>query len=221
MLKSLLAAASFAALPLSTAPAQAAVNLVTNGDFETGSGTNVTGWTLDNIADSNSILILEGSDYIPCCGANGTTASLNNKFLSFGAGDSPNNPARLFQFVTTRPGSYLLSFDAAAIQGTQEIGYGVFDLTANSFAAFGSVTRSGGNNLDTLFQTFSRRFTTTGNITSIQFTDFSQTFSTDGFLDNVRITAIPEPGNWALMIGGFCLVGAGMRRRSQIPYSFG
>ena len=34
------------------------------------------------------------------------------------------------------------------------------------------------------------------------------------FLDGVSLTAVPEPATWAMMIGGFALIGAAMRRRS-------
>lgn len=32
-------------------------------------------------------------------------------------------------------------------------------------------------------------------------------------IDNLRIAAVPEPATWALMIGGFALAGAALRRR--------
>ncbi|MGL4541450.1 MAG: PEPxxWA-CTERM sorting domain-containing protein, partial [Polymorphobacter sp.] len=31
-------------------------------------------------------------------------------------------------------------------------------------------------------------------------------------LDNVSVTAVPEPASWALLIGGFGLVGSALRR---------
>lgn len=34
-----------------------------------------------------------------------------------------------------------------------------------------------------------------------------------GALDNVAISSVPEPASWAMMIGGFGLVGANLRRR--------
>ena len=34
-------------------------------------------------------------------------------------------------------------------------------------------------------------------------------------IDNVSITAVPEPASWALMIGGFALAGAALRRRDR------
>ena len=37
----------------------------------------------------------------------------------------------------------------------------------------------------------------------------------DDFMVRMTVTAIPEPATWAMLIGGFGLVGAAMRRRSQ------
>lgn len=34
-------------------------------------------------------------------------------------------------------------------------------------------------------------------------------------IDNVSITAVPEPESWAMMIGGFALAGAALRRRAR------
>ena len=35
------------------------------------------------------------------------------------------------------------------------------------------------------------------------------------FIDAVALTAVPEPGTWAMMIGGFGMAGGLMRRRSR------
>ncbi len=37
-----------------------------------------------------------------------------------------------------------------------------------------------------------------------------------GGFDNVALTAVPEPASWALMIGGFGLTGAALRRRRTL-----
>jgi PEP-CTERM motif len=34
------------------------------------------------------------------------------------------------------------------------------------------------------------------------------------------VTAVPEPASWAMMIGGFGLIGAAARRRSRPAVSF-
>jgi hypothetical protein len=45
--------------------------------------------------------------------------------------------------------------------------------------------------------------------------------SSAGQFDNIvlnEIAAVPEPASWAMMIGGFAIVGASMRRRSQVSF---
>lgn len=39
-------------------------------------------------------------------------------------------------------------------------------------------------------------------------------------LDNVSITAVPEPGTWALLFAGFIVIGSVMRRRRNVTVSF-
>ncbi len=41
-------------------------------------------------------------------------------------------------------------------------------------------------------------------------------FEQDGPLD-ITISSVPEPANWAMLIGGFGLVGVTMRRRARLP----
>ena len=45
------------------------------------------------------------------------------------------------------------------------------------------------------------------------------TFSSTGVafeFDNLAVAGVPEPASWALMIGGFGLAGAGLRRRRTV-----
>lgn len=48
---------------------------------------------------------------------------------------------------------------------------------------------------------------------TLRFTAIGNSDSLGGYVDNIRITAVPEPATWALMITGFGLAGASMRRR--------
>lgn len=46
--------------------------------------------------------------------------------------------------------------------------------------------------------------------------DFNNTDGTDAFkMRNLMVTPVPEPATWAMMIAGFGIIGAGLRRRRQ------
>ena len=65
--------------------------------------------------------------------------------------------------------------------------------------------------------TYTASFTATGTSGLLSFSTNDGRADNDSGLDNVRITgeqgAVPEPASWALMLGGFGLVGAAMRSR--------
>ena len=42
----------------------------------------------------------------------------------------------------------------------------------------------------------------------------------DDFIIRATISAVPEPATWAMMIGGFGLVGAAMRRRTRVTVAY-
>jgi choice-of-anchor C domain-containing protein len=68
------------------------------------------------------------------------------------------------------------------------------------------------------WQRASYRFAATGTSTKISFSaDGSAGCCAGPALDNVSIAAVPEPATWAMMIGGFGMVGGAMRlaRRRQ------
>ncbi len=221
----LLSAATLAVSTITAPSASAEVNLISNGDFESGStGASAPGWVIDSAPAPDSILVLNGSAYIPCCGANGSAASLANQFVSFGAGDTRNNPARILQnFTSTRatPSRYRVTFDYAAIGvATHRLSFGVFDYGSNTFRLIDTVTAGASNNLDTMFSRYSSTFLLRDGNGSIQFTSFDRTTSKDAFLDNVRIAAVPEPATWAMMIFGFGMVGGAMRRRQKVRFAY-
>lgn len=60
-------------------------------------------------------------------------------------------------------------------------------------------------------------FADLGAITKFTFRNQSSAGQFDNIVLN-EIAAVPEPASWAMMIGGFAIVGASMRRRSQVSF---
>lgn len=133
-----------------------------------------------------------------------------NKFLA--AGPSSGNPAVLtfntainyLSFLWGSPDSYnALKITTA---GGTDYNLGVGDF------GFG-----GGG--DQSFSGYVQFFATAGDtIKSVTFSSNQDAFE----VANFRINAVPEPSTWALMILGFGLIGASMRRkqRQTVRYSF-
>jgi hypothetical protein len=74
-----------------------------------------------------------------------------------------------------------------------------------------SIALSGVGNTNTVWGHRSVTFTTGGG--PLTFAAVGTSDSLGGYLDNITITAVPEPAAWALMICGFGLAGATLRRR--------
>lgn len=197
-----------AATLLAISPAQAAVNLVSNGSFETGTepgtyatvGTgettiadwSVTSGTVDYIggywqaADGARSIDLAGNSY-------GTLSQAVNLVA--------NQAYNLTFFLSANP-------DNSEFPRTVQVGVG--GLTQN-FDFTGSPNRS-----DMGWQQQSYNFvaTTTGS-TLLSFKALNAGNFYGPALDNVSLSAVPEPSTWALMLLGFGMVGFGLRRRSK------
>ncbi len=123
--------------------------------------------------------------------------------------DSNNNSAmsRLID-----PGNYQLTFRYSARPGrpatTNPIEV-LLDSLSLGFAQQNGVG-SGDTNWIPVLATFSVRTPTTLTFRAIGTSD-----SFGGYLDDIRLTGtgVPEPAAWAMMLGGFGLVGSAMRRR--------
>jgi len=231
-------AAAAAALTAIAAPA-AAVNLVTNGSFETttytkssdlggtqGSApvaTGLTGWT-------------SGGFNLVYFGGTQTTVSANNRYndpLTYFRSDVTTSPdggnfvaldgdssirGALSQTITglTSGAQYLLTFNWGGGQLRNRTG----DTTEQLQVSFGGVTKSTPilNDPSTVFSGWKNAsFTFTANGTS-QVLSFLSIGTPDGqppiaVLDGVSLTAVPEPATWALLMIGFGMVGYAARRR--------
>ena len=70
------------------------------------------------------------------------------------------------------------------------------------------------------WQKFTLPFTATTALTTLEFQNHQNAFQHFAFIDAVSVS-VPEPATWALMILGLGMVGAGMRQRRKVAYTFG
>jgi hypothetical protein len=204
-----------AAVGLAALSPMSAVAAVFTEDFEGGiHGTNsVPGWVL-----TGNVLVLNSADYVTFAGGTGSTGT--GQFLSYGAGDVPDNGIALTSQALAA-GSYTLSFLYGTFSGngsaTQSLDIYINSVFAQTISSSFSTTVMAG-----VLQPHSVGFSTAGGPISIEFRDnlSNSTFSIDGLLDNVAISTVPEPSTWAMMIIGFAGVGfMAYRRKSNTALS--
>ena len=238
-MKTIILVAALAAATL-TGAANAATNLVVNGDFEQTTfqsnyqfgagfgGQGVTGWTG------------LGGNHLQFYYFGGTQTSVNatNQFNdpqgyfrpnfsqlsptggNFVALDGDSNyDGGISQLVTglTAGSRYRLTFSWAATQLINRTGATTEQLTGT----FGSDTFATGvvaNPSEGFTGWFNEAFTFTATGPS-QLLSFLSVGTPNGLppiaaLDGVSITAVPEPATWALMLAGFGFVGFAARRRT-------
>ena len=193
-----------AAATMLASPALAA-NLVVNGDFEANAGDgSVFVW---NVAGDGIL----GDTVFPNGGSHSAAfTSLN--------GDP--NPGVLFQDLTTVGGQdYRLAFSLLNLGA-----FGLFDIFNVSFGGFStsisgldvSASLTGGAYTPFVFDI--RGGLITDARTALSFSSLSDgTFGGPFYLDDVSVeaVAVPEPSQWLLMISGFALAGAALRRRHR------
>ena len=217
----------------SASSASATVNLLVNGSFETG---NFSGWTLTNSESSSGtgsalpvvIAYNQASGYptgafgesIPTDNAAGNPSpdaagSYGAYFVSDFA-----NPQSISQTVTLLAGtSYTFGFDIfKPANGDGNPNGATFTALLNG-SPFASFTAS--SLPVTTWQTISGSNTFMATTTG----PFTFNFTSNGFpakdfvVDRVYLTAtdtisaVPEPASWAMMLGGFGIMGAALRRR--------
>ena len=212
--------------------AQASPNLVTNGDFSAGATGFSTGYTY--AAPSPSALYPEGV-YTVASNPNDVHPSWvtlpegDNKLIVNGATASTPTIWEELNLATVAGGSYVFSASAANIccnasfSGANDPSHLLFQISSNGGASYSDLTElythppgDAGQ-----FQTVSAAFTATGS-TSFRIVDaLSGQSGNDFAVDNISVvSSAPEPGVWALMMGGVGLLGAmlrltGARRRED------
>lgn len=216
----LLAAALFAV----AAPAAATVNLVTNGNFSAGNAGFTSDYNFKAAPDGNA---LSEARYTI------DTNAINTHFAWASFGDKTGDAAGLY-FIANGAG-----FDSIAWQQTITVNPG----SRYNFAAFAANLCCNANQAPPNFSMLDFQVDTGGGFTSVgtftlsgvgtwlgntgQFTAGPGTSvlarivntntlagGNDFALDDISVANVPEPATWSLMVIGFGMVGAGMRRRS-------
>jgi choice-of-anchor C domain-containing protein len=202
------------ALFVATLPVAANAATVVNGSFE--DGTNPGSFTTVG-AGSSAITgwdVLAGSvDYI------GSYWQASDGVRSVDL--SGNAIGTLGQTVTglTAGQSYSVTFDVSRNpDGGVTPRTGVFTAGGQAFNFSYSDASSTLENMK--WETVSYSFLATGTSALISFSsDGSGGCCFGPALDNVSIAAVPEPASWAMMIGGFALLGAALRRRTTVAFA--
>jgi hypothetical protein len=232
------AAITVAALAGSSAHAATVVNQLVNGSFEHG----LTGWTSGGVSDDGypPVVITYGNTNTYPLGAFGESIPADN----LGASPADAAGSHGLYFVADEAHPQTISQMVSTIAGnTYDFGFDIyvpFNGAANPNDASFSAIVAG-----VPFATFTAsslaagqwlRYTASGVAATTGPVDFDFDFSSFGYpakdfvVDRVYFGttpaldstgAVPEPASWAMMLGGFGLVGGAMRSRRKAAVSFG
>lgn len=105
-------------------------------------------------------------------------------------------------------GTYELTFYYSPRPGIAAASNGI-DVLLNGTSIF-NVTGDGGGETGWVQQTVNFSIGAAG---TLSFAALGTSDSLGGYIEDVRLSAVPEPASWAMMLGGFGLLGAALRRR--------
>lgn len=220
------------ALSLAAAPAAAATNLVVNGSFEDGNN-GLSGWTIGGTDNQGypPVAIFYGAAQPYPNGAYGEAVPANNAATN--SPDAVGQRAAYFvsdltvnqslsQSVWLNPGVYQIGFSAyAPANGFKNAGDALFSGTIAGVTLANYAVSTGPK---TTWQTFAGSTTiATAGMYNVSFVfNTNLVPSKDVVIDQVYIIAgnppiggVPEAATWAMLITGFGMIGAALRRRTM------
>jgi hypothetical protein len=219
-----IAMAALAAASTVGAPAFAA-NLIVNGGFEEPvvepggfthfrNGDNIAGWDVVGPLRGDSVQILSNTYTEPNVAFESHSGDAS---LDITGGGNVGPDAGVSQSIATDIGqTYRLSFWLGNADGNNNytlpstIAVKIDGLDLKSFTN-ADITP---NHIDWRLVSFT--FRADRDQTRVTFFNNTPRGDAEGGLDDVSLTAVPEPASWALMIGGFGLAGATLRRRKAL-----
>lgn len=199
-------AAAAAAVGFAISPAAAATNFTTtfNGLTPTGSWT-----TLGDISDESGGIWEAGNLGIEVqqgVAGSSFTADPNDVFVELDTGGNSS----MSHAITA--GAYTISFLYSQRPGIA-LGSNGISVTVGGLPALFTLDGAGAG--DTIWRLYSTSFIAAA-ATTLTFAATGTSDSLGGYLDNITLTAVPEPGTWALMIGGFGAMGSALRKRRRV-----
>ena len=188
---------------------------VINGNFEASSSQTSTppGWT--NVGHMDGVIAYS---------AFGTPAYDGNYFYDLGGYGNASGPVGdgIQQAVATVLGqAYVLTFGLSSENASSPITQ--LTVSIGGLSTVYNLSGDGSGAFKKPFTTQTINYVATGSSTLISFIQTANASggNNDALIDKVSFlssatSAVPEPGTWAMMIGGFGLVGGALRRRRSV-----
>jgi len=213
-LKLALAATALWAIPTA---ASASVNIVNNGSFEqpivTDPCCNTTptdplpDWVVAPGGDVNSVNGTYGSTNV----VHPNLAYEGDQYLDLVGQSASGDISQMLNTVAGQVYTLTFAYSNNVFSGAN---IASADVLIDGIV-LATVVHTGATTSDLNWSIFTDTFTAGSNSTKLEFASLLGDQNGSIFLDAISVTATPEPGTWAMMILGFGLAGAAVRRRKR------